>query len=78
MIPTAEEILQEWLSQTDQTDLKDGHYFVIKQAMFEFAKMHAEEALQKAYENADLEYYGDEICYNKDSIINAYPLENIK
>lgn len=43
-----------------------------------FAKRHVEAALQKAYENADLEYYGDEVCYNKDSILNAYPLTNIK
>ena len=46
--------------------------------MIGFAKRHVEAALQKAYENADLEYYGDEVCYNKDSILNAYPLTNIK
>jgi hypothetical protein len=77
MIPTAEEILQEWLSQTDQTDLKDGHYFVIKQAMFEFAKMHVEEALKQASEQV---YVSDTVfCeIDRDSILNAYPLENIK
>lgn len=50
----------------------------IKSAMIEFADYHVKQALQKAFENADLEHYGDEVCYNKDSIINAYPIENIK
>ena len=43
---TAEEILKEWLIQTDQTNLKEGHYFVIEQAMKEFAELKCKELLQ--------------------------------
>ena len=68
MIPTAEEFCNDMRYVTYSLDEK----------LITFAKMHVKEALQKAYENADLEYYGDEVCYNKDSILNAYPLENIK
>ena len=68
------------------------HY--VKEAMIEFAKMHVQEALKQASENAFVEYidlntdeifdYTDvitdddvEVNINKDSILNAYPLENI-
>ena len=68
-IPTA----LEFISNAHDISMENIHYFMI-----EFAKLHVEAALQKAYENADLEYYGDEVCYNKDSILNAYPLTNIK
>ena len=89
MISTAEEILikEEILLKTIEESgnfplnlTRDTHIGTaknIKKAMIEFAKLHVKEALQKAYENADLEYYG-EVCYNKDSLLNAYPLENIK
>ena len=68
IIPTAEEFLVRMKKMQ----------MPISEIMKGFAKRHVEAALQKAYENADLEYYGDEVCYNKDSILNAYPLENIK
>lgn len=42
---TAKSILEEWLSQTDQTNLKQGHYFVIEEAMKEYAKMKCKELL---------------------------------
>ena len=70
MIPTAKELFNKMLEGNDEC--------MSTEMMIEFAKLHVKEALQKAYENADLEYYGDEVCYNKDSILNAYPLENIK
>ena len=68
MIPTAEEFCNDMRYVTYSLDEK----------LITFAKMHVKEALQKAYENADLEYYGDEVCYNKDSILDAYPLNLIK
>ena len=71
-IPTAEEFL------INKNMPGFAKHTVFTDYMIEFAKLHVKEALQKAYENADLEYYGDEVCYNKDSILNAYPLENIK
>ena len=39
------EILDEWLMQTDQSQLKEGHYFVICEAMKEFAKQETEKAI---------------------------------
>ena len=69
-IPTAKELFNKMLEENDEC--------MSTEMMIEFAKMHVKEALQKAYENADLEYYGDEVCYNKDSILNAYPESNIK
>ena len=51
------------------------------EAMIEFAKLHVEEALKKASEDADVIYrghcFGDYIV-DKESILNAYQLENIK
>ncbi len=85
---TAEEILEEWLSQTDQTNLKEGHYFVIKEAMKEFAELKCKELLeivvQKAetktiYESNDQpsssfgDYEYDVV--DKDSILNAVDLK---
>ena len=79
-IPTAEEFLDNFLNKDaiPWSPEIDKVYGCINTAMIEFAKLHVEAALKEAYENADLEYYGDEVCYNKDSILNAYPLENIK
>ena len=56
------------------------------QIMIEFAKLHVEAALKEASENAETEDVwegntGSEYCdtnVNKDSILNSYPLENIK
>lgn len=54
---------------------------LFSEMMIEFAKMHVTEALKQASESADV-FYGD--CgesYNtvdKQSILNAYPLDQIK
>ena len=76
-IPTAEEFLE--------TD-KDWNR-TTAQMMIEFAKLHVEAALKIASEEAKTfdvynESCGDLECkvtfIKKDSIINSYPLENIK
>ena len=62
-----------------------GLYYV-KEAMIEFAKMHVQEALRLASVEAEVEHelsnpYDSNSEYtivNKESILNAYPLENIK
>lgn len=60
----------------------------ISQAMIEFAKLHVEEALKQTSEKIEL--LDDKECWrncscekpckmvNKNSILNAYPLKNIK
>ena len=70
MIPTAEEFLE--------TD-KDWNR-TTAQMMIEFAKLHVEAALEEANRKVIVTYYYDEggIRVNKDSILNSYPLENIK
>jgi hypothetical protein len=87
-IPTAEEFFETWLikkgyialqgfEQLDQDDL--SNYAI------EFAKLHVKAALQAAYENAeadghyseDYDEYIDTII-DQDSILNAYPLDQIK
>ena len=52
----------------------------IVQAMIEFAKLHVEAALKAASENAQTECdEGGELGFvNKETILDAYPLTNIK
>jgi hypothetical protein len=58
----------------------------VRRKVIEFARLHVEAALKAAAENAETKeeasYGVDEIYYtrvvDKDSIINAYPLTNIK
>ena len=59
----------------------------IEEFMIEFAKYHVQKALQSAYDYHTIEKYKKEEMYdypdienfraNKESILNAYPLENI-
>ena len=91
MIPTAEEILinESILLKTIEESgnfplnlTRDTHIGTaknIKKAMIEFAKLHVEAALKEANRKVIVTYYYDEgIRVNKDSILNAYPLTNIK
>jgi hypothetical protein len=68
-IPTAEEFLR-------------GKPFSIESIynnMIEFAKLHVEAALKEASENAESYVIGGLTSeVDKDSILNAYPLTNIK
>ena len=73
-IPTASELFEEysWSSY-----LEDGGYATcigikdFEKALIEFAKLHVQAALKAADDNS--------IMYiSADSILNAYPLENIK
>jgi hypothetical protein len=84
---TAEKILEEWLIQTDQTNLKEGHYFVIQEAMKEFAELKCKELLEIVSEkfktkviqanydvnNGGFNFSGYEVT--KDNILNAVDLK---
>lgn len=52
----------------------------IKTAMIEFAKMHVQAALEAAAHNADMKFipYQDDEEIDRESILNAYSLDNIK
>ena len=80
-LPTAEELLKSnhLLIENDKTC--EAHTHLVVKQMIEFAKLHVDAALKKASEKA---YYRDFSGYirrsdeNRDSILNAYPLTNIK
>ena len=86
---TAEEFLDEDPA-IQVYGLKENHpdlYRFIKENMIDFAKMHCEEQAKISAEKAvayeeevRLGYmsYRKDIVVNKDSILNAYPLDNIK
>jgi hypothetical protein len=79
-LPTAEEILQK---HVPNRYTKENSW---KNAMIEFAKLHVEQALKEASEKAKIKYEysgntGSEYCYeyvDQNSILNSYPLTNIK
>jgi len=68
-------------------DGKEGfvqtNFDIIKKSLIEFAKLHVEQALKNAVQNAELikytDSFGDPDKYlNQDSILNSYPLDLIK
>lgn len=86
---TAGEILDEWLFQTDTTSFKEGHYFVIEEAMQEYAKLKCQELLEIVAEKArvrDVQTFEIQDPHDlgcdyrleiyKDSILNCVDLEN--
>ena len=71
MIPTAKELFNKMLGENDECTSTE--------MMIEFAKMHVEEALKQASEKATTDGYGDGYAgIDEESILDAYPLENIK
>lgn len=83
---TAEECLKKNFCYPDQAKNiipRDGIPFSnferIEKSMIEFAQHHVEEALKAASENARVKYpLRDDNDVFKPSILNAYPLSNIK
>ena len=79
-IPTAEEFFDSSsLKISNDTEYKYIQK-VIKEKAIEFAKLHVEAALKAASEDAHTKDvpYTDDVEVDKDSILSAYPLENIK
>ena len=79
-IPTA---LEVWYSRnpTHDTDLDTGEdkfYKTIQMCMIEFAKLHVKAALETASLNGEVGYDGVTPEIDKESILSAYPLTNIK
>ena len=82
---TAEEFLKNFNEEENNID-KLYYDSYVKKAMIKFAKMHVQEALKQASVEAEVEHelsnpYDPNSEYqivNKDSILNAYHLENIK
>ena len=79
-IPTAEEFFEQHI----QRGVNNTHSNYLNTAI-EFAKLHVTEALKEASENAEIktEEIGGGLniewkVIDKNSILNAYPLENVK
>jgi len=75
LLTTAHELFYKMLKENDECTSVD--------MMIEFAKLHAQAALESAAENAKAyttisTYEGRQTKVRKQSILNAYPLENIK
>jgi hypothetical protein len=86
-IPTAEKFLEQYLRGNrvhDDIDRVIDEDDAIE-AIIEFAKLHVEQALKEASKKAQIKYeysgnvgeYCDEFV-DVNSILNSYPLENIK
>ena len=87
-IPTAEEYIEN--NMIDYWDGGSGQYKEddVKKALIEFAKLHVEAALKQASKTSKTKrikvgetinhYNINENVIDKRSIINAYPLTNIK
>jgi hypothetical protein len=80
-IPTAEELLKNNFLLIENDKTCEAHTHLVVKQMIEFAKLHVEAALKEASEKA---YYRDTNGFietsseNKQSILNSYPLTNIK
>ena len=75
-IPIAETLLKRGSGNFIHcTDYEDA-----VEAMIEFAKLHVEAALKQASEEAHTKdvAYTDDVEVDKQSILNSYPLTNIK
>ena len=84
-IKTAEEFLKSNDKIKELYNFEDLEYYsdAVCTAMIEFAKYHVTLALQSASSNAELEWdelpgIGEFQCVNKESILNAYSLNNIQ
>ena len=70
---TAEEFLKNFNEKEGNID-KLYYDSYVKKSMIEFARLHVEAALKEANEKAIMTGYVD----SGQTILNAYPLENIK
>ena len=69
------------ISNFNLVTTRDAHVFTqknIKRAMIEFAKLHVQAALEEASENVEVNGNTPQKRIDRQSILNTYPLENIK
>ena len=71
-VPTAKELFDKVISENDEATSTE--------MMIEFAKMHVEAALEAASKKAHIQMDEHDLScsVNKSSVLNAYPLDNIK
>lgn len=81
-IPTAEQFLEEFNYKNQELGI-DVNYPMIEKCMVEFARLHVTAALNEAANEADVIVIDVDITgviwgVDVNSILNAYPLTNIK
>ena len=83
-IPTAEEFVKEFRKKNPIANAESIEHWIAEHCI-EFSKLHVEAALKAASESKSLctAYTDDGLDYKenilcKESVLNAYPLENIK
>ena len=77
-IPTAEEFLNNYRFEAGEM-IGNRDFDTMALYAKEFAKLHVQAALEEASHVLDVNADADYVKYpTKDSILNAYPLENIK
>lgn len=79
-IPTAEGLLTHvGVTTSPVSGLKSYLKADVIQVMIKFAELHVEAALKAAVIKVQYKYFGSEIStIESESILNAYPLDNIK
>jgi len=87
MEQTTNDLWESFIKEQQEEETLDGSISEyeqdIKKMMIEFAKLHVEAALKEASEKAKMIDVGIDYSIilwevDKDSILNSYPLENIK
>ncbi len=72
-IPTAENLFESIVGE------KSSEFnYCITDAMIKFAKLHVEAALKEANKNVSKSLKNKDFWPDEESILNAYPLNNIK
>ena len=72
---TAKEFIQNYIKENN-----DDSFIDMEESMIEFAKLHVQAALEAATIDATTKFipFTDDEEVDRDSIRNAYPLDNIK
>lgn len=86
IIPTAEEYSKQKNLHGAILEPSPYYWKRVRESMIEFAKLHCEAQLEAIREKSKLIWsseisqmaYNDEVWIDDESIINSYPLENIK
>jgi len=76
-IPTAEELLKINHLLIEKNKTCEAHTHLVVKQMIEFAKLHVQKALEQASQLEETDGTEGYKIYPS-SILNAYPLENIK
>lgn len=78
-VPTAEEFLKSKGLFNDKSIRLSNIGMTTSEAMIEFAKMHVTAALKEVIDNIEVSIGGDgSPLFSITSILNSYPLENIR